>query len=321
MPLPNRIVAATIFVLGSCCCRQAAEAAFDFIPGHYYTSNASQTLTEFNASGVAVGTLVIPTSLGFEARGLAFGPDFLLYTPVLRPSGFAVLAYDSSGTLRQTYTSTEAYIGGNSSFGKIAVSGEYIFVAGGDAVTRFTIGVPNSGTIIYTGNQIFDVELLPNGNLLAASAYGIAEITPAGALVRNISLQGGERFVDIRGIAYDPATEELFVTQLGYTNFSFQLMRVDATTGFLEANVTVNYADDLFLTPSGQLLVGSYTQRPTHYSQALVSTGFSLGTSPQVFVTQFNPVPEPTVTALLAIGCGILALRTRLRRGAGFSVR
>ena len=46
-------------------------------------------------------------------------------------------------------------------------------------LTRFYIGNPSSGTTIYSNNQIFDVEILPSGNLLVASAYEVNEITPA----------------------------------------------------------------------------------------------------------------------------------------------
>jgi hypothetical protein len=117
--------------------------------------------------------------------------------------------------------------------------------------------------------------------------------------VRSIQLTGGQSFTDIRGIEYNPATNILFVTHLGHTGFFDRIMRVDATTGALLDSAVFNYADDLFLDASGNLLVGSRTQNPTFYSQDLVP-GNSLHGGQQMFVTQYAPpppAPTPTATA------------------------
>jgi hypothetical protein len=217
----------------------------------------------------------------------------LLYASAVQGSGFAVLAIDSSGTVQQTYAMSSVYLAGNLSYGKIAVNGQYIYVAGANQVTRFNVGDPNSGTSIYQNNQLFDVNILPNGNLLAASAYYIDEITSSGSTVRSIP----GYFVDIRGIAYNPTSNDLFVTELGYTGFSFQLMRLDATSGAVEASTGFWYGDDLYLTDTGQLLVGSRTQAAGIFTQNLVQTG-TLGSSSQMFVTECV-VPEPSACALL----------------------
>src|SRR5947209_17919621 len=82
----------------------AAYADFSFVPGDYYTSNYfSRDITQYNSSGTVVGSFTLPSTLGDEVRGLAFGPDNLLYATVVRGSGFAVLALNSSGTVQQTY--------------------------------------------------------------------------------------------------------------------------------------------------------------------------------------------------------------------------
>jgi hypothetical protein len=127
---------------------------------------------------------------GDELRGIAFGPDGFLYTVKVHfaESGFSVLVLDGAGAVHATYTMGGIYVFGNLSYGKIALDQQYIYVAGGDDLVRFTVGDPNSGVSIYTNNQVFDVKILPNGHLFVASAYGIDEITNTGTIVRSISL-------------------------------------------------------------------------------------------------------------------------------------
>lgn len=291
---------------------QSAYAAFTFVPGDYYTSNySSNTITQYNTAGDVVGSLTLPSSYGSEVRGLTFGSDNLLYATLVTNTGFSVLALNSAGVTQQTY-SGNIYVAGNLSFGKITVDGQYLYVAGQDQLTRFLLGNPSSGTPIYTNNQVFDVKPLPNGDLLVASAYQIQEITNAGTVVRTIPLVGdGGSFTDIRGIEYNPATNDLFVTELGQSNFFFQLMRLDATTGTLEKNTTFIYGDDMFLTESGNLLVGSRSENPTFYDQDLNSHGILHG-GQQMFVTQF--VPEPSSIALGLTGALVLAFAGRRHR-------
>jgi hypothetical protein len=280
----------------------SAFAAISFVLGDYYTSNySSRTITQYNSAGNPVGSLELSASLGSGVRGLAFGADNLLYATVVTSSGFSVLALDSAGTPQQTY-SGDVYVGGNLGYGKIAMDSEYLYVAGQNNLTRFLLGDPTSGTPIYSNNQVFDVKPLPNGNLFVASAYEVEEITTDGTLVREIPLVGNF-YTDIRGIEYNPSTDDLFVTHLGHTDFSFRIMRVNASTGVLEDETTFVYADDLFLTLSGRLLVGSYTQVPRFYNQELEQVG-TLGTAQQMFVTQL--IPEPSAVALCLAGTAIL---------------
>jgi hypothetical protein len=63
-------------------------------------------------------------------------------------------------------------------------------------------------------------------------------------------------------------------------------MRINASTGVLEKSVTFNYADDLFLTQSGTLLVGSRTETPRIYTENLNSVG-TVGITQRMFVTQY----------------------------------
>jgi DNA-binding beta-propeller fold protein YncE len=278
-----------IILSGVCACLGTTAAAFTFTPGHIYTTNySSLDIMEYDSSGNFVDSITLPSKLGSETRGIAFGPDNLLYVTMVRGSGFAVYALDSTGAVQQTYQKTSVYVAGNISFGKIAIDRRFIYVAGQDELIRFTLGRPRfGGRSIYTNNQVLDAKVLPRGSLFVASAYAIDEITNQGTLVRHIILSGGPSFVDVRGIEYDPATDKLFVTELGYTNFFFQLMRINASTGQFEQSVTFSYADDLFLSESNTLLVGSRTDTPRVYSEELAQIG-TIGTAQQMFVTQYT---------------------------------
>jgi hypothetical protein len=294
------------------CCPAVSQATITFTPGHYYSAQySSRDIIEYDSAGNIVGSITLPDTAGEEIRGLAFGPDGLLYATAVRgTSGFAVLALNSSGAIQQSYP-MNVYAAGNISFGKLAVDAEHIYVGAQNQLTKFDVGNPASGTSLYTNNQIYDVEILPSRNLLVASAYEVNEITPAGAFVRSIAPPGG-LYTDIRGIEYDPATNDLFVTHLGHTGFFFKLMRIDATTGTLEESADFTYADDLFLTDTGNLLVGSRTMTPRLYTQGLDQVG-TLGGAPRIFVTQYV-VPEPSTIFGGAAFMGVALLRRRRRR-------
>jgi hypothetical protein len=285
------------------------RASFSLLPGDYYTSDYfSRVITQYDIAGNVTGSFTLPSSLGDEVRGLAFGPDNLLYATVVRGSGFAVLALDGLGTVQQTYSGS-AYLGGDISAGKIAFDNQYIYVAGGQQLTRFAIGDPSSGTSIFTNNAVIDSKPLPNGDLFVAFSTGIDEITNNGTVVRSIPLVGDDNFYnDLRGIEYDPATNTLFATELGHTGFSFQLMKIDASTGILENSVSFEYGDDIFIDISGRLLVGSRTQTPRFYTKDLVQAG-TLGDGQQMFVTEFIPIPEPGAVAYIAIVAAALFAR------------
>jgi len=276
--------------------------SFAFVPGHYYTSNYfSLVITEYDSTGTVVGSYTVPSAQGEGVGGLAFGADGLLYATLSRgSSGFAVLALESDGNVAASYAGS-AYTAGNSSYGKIAMDNQYLYVCGGGLLTRFLLGDPSSGTTIY--GDTFDVKPLPNGHLFAASQSWVDEITTSGAFVRRIELTGGQYFTDIRGLEYNPATNILFVTHLGHTNFYERIMRIDATTGALLNSAAFNSADDLFLDSSGNLLVGSSTQNPTFYSQDLTQ-GNSLNGGPQMFVTQYAPAQALNISTRLRVELG-----------------
>jgi Kelch motif len=298
-----RFVQVACLVFAALCKLPNANAGFSFTPGHFYSASngvGSQDIYEYSETGTFLSSMT-PRSLipGDELRGIAFGPDGFLYAVRIHFAelGFQILALDSSGRTQAAYTKGDIGLGGDSGYGKIAFDQQYIYVAGGGVVVRFTFGDPNSGTSIYSNNGIIDVKPLPNGDLFVAWAYGVDEITNTGTFVRSIPLIGAD-WSNVQGIEYDPAVNKLFATELGYTGFDSPLMRIDASTGVLENWVYFNYGNDLFLTQSNTLLVGSYTQAPGIFDENLISIG-SLGTEARVFVTQCavgSPTPTPTAT-------------------------
>jgi len=284
-----------------------ANADFSFTPGHIYstwTFGNTTDVIEYSADGTFLDSLTIPSLLqNDELRGIAFGPDGLLYAVMVHfaDSGYQVLALDSSGTVHQTYRMEGIYIFGGGSYGKIAIdeSGN-MYVAGGSALVHFTIGDPNSGKVLYSPKlpQVEDVNIVPSGDLFVAWDFGVDEITSTGAFVRTVVSSTGPDFVNIWGIEYNPATNKLFVTQLGAGSM-YSILRVNASTGDIETGTFFRYASDLFLTASGNLVVGSWTETARIYNQDMIFVG-PLGTEQRFFVTQHptgEPTPTPTPTA------------------------
>jgi len=276
-----------------------------------YTSNYSTSLKHYSTAGAFIGSFSFPSSYGNEVKGMVYGPDGLFYVTIGNgTNGFNVVAANSAGVVQQSYSGPE-YVAGNLSFGKIAfaTNGQF-FVAGQNNLRRFSVGNP-TGTVVYSNNQVYDVAPMPSGNLLVLSAYELQEITTSGTVVRTINT--GIGLGDARGVAYNAATDDIYVTMLGYTGQFDRLMRFDGQTGAVEQNVMYTYADDLFLTNDNRLLVGSRTQNVGIFDLNLNQIG-SLAGGAQMFVTQFTPVPEPGSLALL--GTAVLAGigHARLRR-------
>lgn len=293
----------------------AQASAMDFVPGDFYTAtgNFSNVISHYDHNGTFVDNYSVDSSLYGDVRGLAFSPSGLLYavvTPQGGGSSFSTIAINSSGNVVQTFTAPD-FIIGDGGYGKINFSSDgHFYVAANNHVDAFLPGNSTS-TQIYSGSQIIDVKPLPNGNLLVLSSYNLREISSSGVLVRDI--MSNPALYDAQGVEYDPSTNKIYVTTIGDSSNPFPIMRVNGTTGQIEAMQSFHYGMDIFRTSDGRYLVGSRTQTPRFYDANLNLVG-TLGNSQQLFVTQMpSSVPEPL--SMVVVGLGALGLIKRRKRG------
>ena len=231
-------------------------------------------------------------------RGTAFGPDGLLYAVVPSHTGIArVVSMDENGTILDSYYFT-SFSGSNTSYGKMAFGNEgKFYVTSGVGLVEFTIGNTASGDLINS-TGFFDVECLPNGNLLVAWAYGLRELDPTGNVLRTINISDpygnapgtSIGFTDLRGVAYDPVENSIFVTQLGHSGFNFRLIKLESDTGFLLDHEYFWYADEISLNAHGVLAVASRTQDPGFFNKNLNFLGPFQGGDGRYFVTTLEEV-------------------------------
>jgi hypothetical protein len=277
-------------VIGLVLFQSTAQAGI-ITAGDLYTSDnfTGNVIRHYTASGAYVESFSVPSSYGTSVRGMALGPDSLFYATVANgSSGFNVVALNSAGAVQKTYSGPE-YVAGGTTSGRIAFANNgQFFVAGHHNLRRFSINNPD-GTVVYTNNGVYDATALPSGNLLVLSAYQLDEITPNGLVVRTIKPNGS--IIDARGVAYNAATDDIYVTMLGHSAEQFRIMRLNGQTGAVEKNVSYIYADDLFLTSDNKLLVGSGTLDVGIFDLDLNQIG-SLAGGSQSFVTRAVAVPE-----------------------------
>ena len=298
----------SVFVLGMPLVLSLAGesgAAITFVPGHTYaTQYDSATILQYDANGTVVGSASAPG----ETRGVAFGNDGLLYTTILPAGtarGFTVRAFDASMNAVHTFTNTSTYMHGNLTYGRLALDANYVYVAGQGILHRFDRSNPAGPAVsIYGGNQVHDVEVLPNGNLLVLEAYEVREITPSGSVLREINYG----FTDNRSVEYDPATNSVFVSHFGNSGSPIEMMRFDYAS-FAYTGGSTAMARDLFVTADGKLLADGAGPRVFNMNMELIDT-FDGGA--RTFVTQMV-VPEPSGLAALDVTGACLLARRRCR--------
>lgn len=286
-------------------------AAIQFAQGHFYTTDFSnkKTIAQYDLNGSQLGTVNL--SSAHELRGLAFGPDQLLYVVDSEPDRFNVFAINAGGAIQQTYSLPDP--GGIRSLvsaGHIAFDGTGHFYVDH---YKFTIGSPNSGQDFFTGTTMIDVAVGPNGNLLGVNDHDLFEVTPAGSFVRSIGPAPGYFFNHfLRAVTYDAQTDSIFVAMLGDSNSPHPLMKLNGTTGALLGSTSAPNSTDLFTTMSLGVVAGSRSNQPSRFEANLNLVGFLQGSGTErMFVTQL--VPEPSVWQ--ASLCVLLAmLQVRVRR-------
>lgn len=293
-----RVIAAGLLLAASW-----SAQALSLVPGDVYTANGYRTLTHYDRSGNLLESQTLSFELGWWMEGMAFGPQGWLYVSLSTSNGAGLYAFDGSGALRESHA--------GSFYGELALGNNGQLYMAGSKVWAFTPGV-QTPTVVYDSHAN-DVAPLPSGNLLVLSEYHLEERTAQGQLVRSI-VPDNAWLVNARAVEYDPVSHDIFVSMLGYTDFSFKVMRLDGQTGHVKASATLAYATDLLLTNDGRLLVGSDSHASTLYDLDLNPLGTLPGPA-QLYVTQM-PVPEPAACALLLLGLPLLAWRSRRASGS-----
>lgn len=248
--------------------------------GHTYVVSPAligqgNRVIQYDPSGTAVGELAFAE----EIRDVAWGPDGLLYAVVAArsPQLPYVRVMHADGTVVRNHLFT-GWIGGNVVHGAIEFDyrSREFFVSSYTGIFRFSVG-GGAGTQI-TNESTFAVSLARNGNLYAIGDYDLYEYAPDGTELQSIhtlTIDGvpANSIVDGRGLLHDPETNLTYVTMLATSSSFFQLLVVDGI-GPAQLGVTnFTYANNLAQHVDGTLVVGSWTQPPRMYDEALNHIG------------------------------------------------
>lgn len=280
-------------------------ASASFVANHIYATSSdfgNRSLAEYDPDGDAVRVLQLTAlSSSEETKGVGFGPDGRLYLVVDTLFDSArLLALDANGAVLSSYALPSA-VGGNLSFGKLAFPNLSTALIGtGSGLIK--VDLKNGATQFFGSvGGVFDVEVLPNGNLLAVENYQVSELNgTTGALIRRIAFSDPNHVSaatffsvnDLRGVEFDAAGNRLYLTMLGNSdNLFFKTMAFDFASGVLQAITTFNYGDDMYLGADGTLLVGSRTQPPRLLAKANLQLVRQLTGASRMFVTRYEPPP------------------------------
>jgi len=326
--------AGKLLLTGICALPLAAQA-FSFTAGDYYSSSGN-AINQYTTDGKLVDSLAMA---GPETRGIAFGGDGNLYVTrnnVIDTQGVGnagVDVFNSQGNLVRQY-GFSGWIGGLATSGSIAFdpSGQNFYVSAADGVYRFGASDKVGTKLIDT--ETTDLAMMPNGDLLVASGYSLSRYSSSGSLLstvpqflndphgltKDINEFGQPTLVDVRGIAFDEASNRTYVTMLGYsgglhTQMNFKILALDGFSPNLEGIQDYWYGADMAVTADHKLLVGSSSQSPGIFgTDTLAPVGQFDGPS-AIFVT-VAPVPEPSSALLLLGGLPAIPFVVARRRRA-----
>ncbi len=289
------LVLIAILITTFCC--NPYVYGFSFTPGHFYaTQFFENTISEYDSSGNFLSSINIPSSsAGGSLRGLCFGPDNLLYVVVDASWNLNVIAVNSSGSIEMKYQYPGFAISGNATYGRIDFDKNgHFFVSGGSGIAKFDTGIASSGAPFSGLGGVFDIKVMPDGNMLAVTSYDLYEVNPGG-ITRTIAT--GTRLVDARGVEYDSVNNVIYVSMLGYSDFFDRILKFNAATGALLGNVYYWYACDLFIDSTSRLIAGSSSQVPGIFNKDLVNLGSFTG-STKTFITQYTAKPAAPPIAI-----------------------
>jgi len=272
------------------CCVSSAGHAFELVNKHFYGSqNNSNKIDEYDSTGKFIDSLSLADVQ--DIRGMAFGPDRMLYAVTTQPGNFlayAVVVIDSLGAVKSTYLGQDG-LNTNIVYGKIAFAKDgQFFVMGPLGLAAFTPGETTS--TLLPNSQGFDVVGLPNGNLIFTTGNDIRELTTSGVSVRTIT--PSVRLDHATSIEYDPTSNQIFVTDLG--QLAIQLKRLDGSTGFVNAQTSFNDGTDIVITADGGLAIASRFDAPSIFDLNLNLIGvFNHGVEGFLAQAQFPDAPPP----------------------------
>ena len=296
----------------------AAAQAARFEPGTRFTA-VSGVVQAYSPAGQSLGSITLPSygcgsdTMG-ESRGIAFGPQGYLYA--VRSNNFVgsgtgqpcVQVVDRTGALVKSYPFS-AWIGGLVTSGSIHFSPDKstFYVSALDGVFRFDVDGTSGTSLSPSIGGSVDLAVMPDGNLLVSDGSSLARYTAAGVQVGPrvtmlsdpYGLATGAPILmlnDVRGVAYDAATNTTFVTMLGYSDFFFQLLALDGSSNRIKGLTSYWYGSEIRRTVDGHLVVGSWTQAPGVFTYTDGRPGSfrlegQLGSASAVFTSSWNKKP------------------------------